>query len=72
MVALARLAAQHGVVCGGTDVDATLEALRGRIDAARAEGDDGLAEVLEDGIREAGCPEAGCPEAPEQARNASR
>ncbi len=53
MVALARLAARHGVVCGGTDVDATLEALRARIDAARAQGDVGLAELLEAGVAEA-------------------
>ena len=53
MVALAKLAARYGVACGGTDVAATLEALRARIDAARAEGDDGLAEALERGIRAA-------------------
>jgi len=54
MVTLAKLAARYGVACGGTDVDATLEALRARIDAARAEGDVGLAARLEVGIAEAG------------------
>ncbi len=56
MVALAKLAARYGVVCGGADVVATLEALRARIEAARAEGDTGLAETLEVGIREAEVP----------------
>ncbi len=54
MIALARIAARHGVVCGGTDVSATLEALRARIAAARAEGDDALAEALTAGIEAAG------------------
>ena len=57
MVALAKLAARYGVVCGGTDVTATLEALRARIEAARAEGDEGLAAALEVGIREAEVPQ---------------
>jgi hypothetical protein len=54
MIALAKLAARYHVVCGGTDVDATLAALRARIDAARADGDTALAEALERGIAAAG------------------
>lgn len=52
MVALAKLAARYGVACGGTDAAATLEALCARIDAARAEGDAGLAEVLKRRVTE--------------------
>ncbi len=54
MIALAKLAARYDVVCGGTDVDTTLEALRARIDGARTDGDVALAEALERGIEAAG------------------
>lgn len=56
MIALSKLAASHHVVCAGTDVDATLEALRARIESARVEGDGALAEALERGISAAGRP----------------
>jgi hypothetical protein len=45
-IALAKIAARYGVVCGGLDAASTLEALRARIEAARAEGDAALAEAL--------------------------
>ncbi|MFN8639550.1 MAG: hypothetical protein U0360_08860 [Dehalococcoidia bacterium] len=45
-MALSKLAARYGVVCGGLDADATLEALRGRVEEARADGDTALAEAL--------------------------
>ncbi len=55
VVALAKLAARFGVSCGGSDVHATLEALRARIDGARAAGEvrlaDDLAAALETALR---------------------
>lgn len=52
-VALAKLAARYGVMCGGTDANATLEALRGRLETARIEGDTTLAGALQSGIADA-------------------
>jgi hypothetical protein len=52
-IALAKLAARHHVVCGGSDAASTLEALRVRIEAARADGDVALTDALERGIEAA-------------------
>jgi hypothetical protein len=46
-VALSRLAARHGVACGGTETSATLEALRGWLDAIRVDGDEETARRVE-------------------------
>lgn len=53
-IALAKIAARYGVVCGGTDVAATLVALRARIEAARVDGDAALADALTNEITAAG------------------
>ena len=49
-IALAKIAARYDVVCGGIDAASTLEALHARIEAARADGDEALAEALERAI----------------------
>ena len=53
-IALAKIAASYNVVCGGIDAASTLEALRARIEAARADGDGELAETLERAIEGVG------------------
>jgi cysteinyl-tRNA synthetase len=46
--ALSKLAARLEVVCGGTDVEATMDALLARRQAARAERDFALADTIRD------------------------
>ena len=56
-IAAAKVAARYDVVCGGIDLEATLEALRARVEAAR-ESDDAreheVAEGIETALAEAG------------------
>lgn len=56
-VAAAKIAARYDVVCGGIDLEATLEALSARVEAAR-ESDDAREREVADGI-EAALAEAG-------------
>ena len=56
-IAAAKIAARYDVVCGGIDLEATLEALRARVVAARESAEPSEREVA-DGI-EAGLAEAG-------------
>lgn len=56
-IAAAKVAARFDVACGGIDLEATLAALRGRIDAARADGGSGeraVADGIERALAEAG------------------
>ncbi len=51
-IAAAKIAARYDVVCGGIDLEATLEALQARVEAARAS-DDAREHEVADGIKRA-------------------
>ena len=56
-IAAARIAARYDLVCGGIDLDVTLEALRGRVEAARESDEPDereLADDIEAALTEAG------------------
>lgn len=56
-IAAAKIAARYDVVCGGIDLEVTLEALRARVDAARGSDSPGereLADGIERALTEAG------------------
>jgi hypothetical protein len=56
-IAAAKIAARYDVVCGGIDLEATLEALRARVEAARESDEPGereLADGIEGALAEAG------------------
>ena len=56
-IAAAKIAARYDVVCGGIDLEVTLEALRARVEDARASDDAGegeIADAIEAALEEAG------------------
>ncbi len=64
VVALSKLASKHGVSCGGSDAESTIEALLAARTEARAERDFARADAIRDDLAGAGVEVADTPEGP--------
>ena len=64
VVALSKLASKHGVSCGGSDAESTIEALLAARTEARAERDFARADAIRSDLADAGVEVADTPEGP--------
>ena len=70
VVALSKLASRHGVACGGSDAESTIEALLAARAEARADRDFARADAIRADLADAGVEVADTPEGPALERGA--